>query len=93
MANTVYLLPTTFIDARTNAQRYGFRMFDQFDRTYCDVIDDKTKIDSDIELLREASKNDDPVVKELVHHLKIGRQGLYIGSKWYPYETICHVLA
>ena len=87
MSNTVYLEPTEFKNIRTGDIDKGFRMFDNYGKTYDNTLESVP--DDDLELLELVlTSYADEVIGGMVDYLLDNKEDMYIGGTLYTYKQI-----
>lgn len=82
---SISLVGTVFSD-RNSDDTYGFRMYDEYAKTYDNTF--QTPIDDDLELFKEVMKSEDEVVQDMVSHIADYKEGIWINGTWYFWEDI-----
>jgi len=88
--NIVTIQPTTFIDQRSGATTYGFRIYDDYDQSYDNTWD--AIPDDDMGVLKLVTKSQEQGVHDALNHCREHERGLFIGDKWYEYGEIKDIL-
>lgn len=86
MSNRVELVGTTFV-AATGEQTFGFRMYDDYEATYCNLFD--AVIEDDLELLRAVILADASSTSDMLEF--VSANGCYINGTWYDVDEILHL--
>lgn len=86
MGNRVSLVGTTFTDA-TGEVSYGFRMFDDLESAYCNLLE--APVEDDLQLLRLAISFSSPATDGLLD--SAATRGCFINSTWYGPEQLADV--
>ena len=87
--NRPTLLSTTFVDMSVETS-YGYRLFDDYGQTYCNI--GSYLIEDDLELLQFAMENSDDYSRTLFKFLIEDQKGLNINNSWYDFDEIKHIL-
>lgn len=88
MSNSVELVPCTFEDDRTGEKTYGFRMYDNYAKTYCNIMENPLP-NSDLKALEEVLANwTDDIVISLIDHVRENENGIFIGGQHYSHKKI-----
>jgi hypothetical protein len=85
MSSNTTLEATTFEPLR-GAKTYGFRMYDDYSKTYDN--NSSSLIVDDMELLEYAIGCGDSEVTGMIEFLSENEQGMTINGTWYDYEEI-----
>ncbi len=92
MQNSINLIPCEFKDVRTGEVTHGFRMYDDYSKTYCNIMEGQ--IDNDLEFFREVVTNySDEIVEGFIDILKTEECDLFIGDECYSSSQIKKILA
>ena len=86
MGNRVELVGTTFVNT-TGEQTFGFRMYDDYEATYCNLFD--AVIEDDLQLLREVILTDADSTSDMLEFA--AANGCFINSTWYDVDEILHL--
>jgi len=88
------LIPTSFTDIRTGEISLGYRLYDDYESTYCNIMnlnDPTYQIpNDDLEFLNDAMEylKGDNISKNMISDLKENQLGIFIGPTWYDYDKI-----
>lgn len=92
MSNKVNIIPTEFKDQRNDDVSYGVRVYDDYislyDNTWYSIPDDDFEV---LSLVVLNAKNGDEWAA-IIDHLRETESGVYVGSQWYNYCEIKHLL-
>ena len=89
MSNQVCIEPTKFEDVRDGTVSYGYRAFDDYEKTYCNLWESIP--DDDLEFLAKAMEEDDAILASLLSHLQEMEKGFYIGPQYYDWCDVKHL--
>ena len=95
MSNQIYLVKTTFTDHSGSCN--GFRMYDNYDKTYNNMADmlDIVLPDGNLEFLGcilENFMSDDMAIQTMIDFIKEEAKGIEINGTYYDYEEIKELL-
>ena len=89
MSNQVCIEPTQFVDVRSGNVSYGFRTYDDFEKSYCNLWDSIP--DDDLEFLKKVMAEEDYITDHILAFVQEMNKGLYIGSTYYDWDQISHL--
>jgi hypothetical protein len=78
--------PTIFKNVRAKTETYGFRIYDEYGKFYCNTWEDIPKNDMDV--LEKVAETDDPDIKAMLTHIEENQEGVDIGGNWYDWSEI-----
>jgi len=89
MANRITLVSCKFenLDGSVSC---GFRIFDDYAKTYYNL--DETITEDDMELLQLAVDNSDETIDGMLDHISEEHSGILINDTYYEYEEISHII-
>lgn len=87
--NRVTLQPTVFINHPRGDKTYGYRMYDDYGQTYCNLWESIP--DDDLEIVRLALEDGDDIAQSMFGFILEHGYGLYIGGEWYGWDKIKHL--
>lgn len=91
MSNSITLVGTTFTNTTGDEPTHGFRMYDDYDAAYCNLMSKEEANATDENLLRLASNeySDDSITQMVDFGLE---HGMLINNTWYAGEEIAAML-
>jgi hypothetical protein len=91
MGNRITVVATEF---KTKAgDTYGYRMYDDYGQTYCNLFDESIMSMPDLEILGQVVDNLDDVSKAMVDHCNEMQQGIMVNDNWYDYDEIKDIIS
>lgn len=90
MSNRVVIIPTIFTNARTGTISYGYFAYDNYEQTYCTILESIP--DDDMEFLGMVIEYADNIVSRLLDFVQEEERGISIGSTYYEYNEIKAIL-
>lgn len=92
MSNSITLVGTTFSNTGGGYETYGFRMYDDHDAAYCNIMSKEQANASNEDLLRMASNDfcDDSISAMIDFALEYG---MLINDTWFSSEEVAGMLA
>ena len=89
MSNSVCIEPCEFFNVRSGERTYGYRAYDDYEKTYDNNWD---KIpDDDLEVLDKAMEEPDDILQGMLDYCQEEEKGIYIGSEYCDWEQIKHL--
>lgn len=86
------LIPCKFVDSPSGDTSHGFRMVDDYGKTYCNDLE-RPLPDDDLEALEEVlTKYSDEAINGFVDYMKENECGLTIRDVAYEWDEIKHIL-
>lgn len=91
---TIALIPTRFVNVRNGEVSIGYRIYDDYDKSYCNIMnlnDPTYKIpDDDLAFLNDAMEylKGDSASKTIIEYIKEMKCGVTIGDEYYDYDQI-----
>jgi len=86
----INLVGTTFTET-TGDVSYGFRMYDEYEKTYCNILESPPPED-DLELLQVALEYTDDISKAMFDFMREHETGLTINGTYYDWEEIADIV-
>lgn len=92
MSNSITLVGTTFSDTGGGYETYGFRMYDDHDAGYCNIMSKEQSNSSNEDLFKMASNEfcDDSINAMVDFALD---HGILINDTWYSGDEVAEMLA
>lgn len=92
MSNSITLVGTTFSNTRGGEATHGFRMYDDYDAAYCNVMSEEEANTPNRTLLKLAAHDysDDSINAMVDFALD---HGMLINDTWYSSEEVADILA
>lgn len=88
MSDRVYVVPTKFVDVRTNEESFGYRIGDclaqSYDTSWPSIPDD------DLEFLELVKEVGDQTTEDLLESCR--GKGMFIGNRWYEWSEVEHIM-
>ena len=92
MSNRAFIQPTIFSDTPDGELTYGWRLFDDYAKTYENSMPKELwdrLVNDDLSFMRHVMDNIDEVGDNILDSV-VGN-GLYIGGSWYDWEDVKHL--
>jgi len=86
MSNRVTLVSTIFKDVHNNVESYGFRLYDNYASSYCNLLEkEEFEQMSDFDFVRAAIEYD-AIDENLLEYVE--ENGMFINNEWYDSEEL-----
>jgi hypothetical protein len=83
MSNRLFLESTEFKNPVTGESTYGYRLYDDHDSTYHNLMDEC--LTDDLQLLKYAIVNDESGMLDFIEEME---KGIYINDTYYQWDQI-----
>lgn len=90
MSNQVTIEPTRFVDERTGRETLGFRVYDDYEQTYCNNM--SSIPGDDLEFFRMALENIDNALDLMLDYMCMNEKGITIGNEFYDFEEVKSII-
>lgn len=88
MGNRISILRTKFVNLCDQDSSIGYRMFDDYDQTYCNIFGPGLDLPEGLDLLKWILKNGDEKSQAMLDFVRESEAGIYIDSDWYAWDEI-----
>lgn len=89
MTNYITIHPTEFFDVRTGEKSLGFRVYDDYASSYCNICESLP--DDDLEFISMVLEYADDNIRIMLDHVREHELGIFVGDEFYEWEQIKHL--
>jgi hypothetical protein len=92
MSNLVEVKRTKFTNLDGSAETYGYRIYDNYGASYCNLFFKEDELPKDdFELIKYIQEYNDEVVDAMLQYIEDDQEGISIDDEFYEWKDIKHL--
>ncbi len=92
MSNLISIQATRFTDISSGEKSYGYRIYDDYDSAYSNLLSKEEASGNDLDLLKLVAENENSAVSSMLEYVRNNENGIQINDTQYDWEEICEIL-
>lgn len=88
MSNTLNIVATEFRNRHSEESTYGFRIYDDYGQTYCNLLTEEEFKSDDLDLFQIVLENLDDTSRSMIDGVKELSEGVYINGSFYENKDL-----